>query len=49
MNKSDLIDTLGDLYSRDGQIIKMFVECWMKLKMDKYFYETGPSKEKAMK
>lgn len=44
LSKNDLIDTLGELYCRDAEIIKMFVECWMKLKMDKYFYETGASK-----
>lgn len=38
LSKNDLIDTLGELYCRDAEIIKMFVECWMKLKMDKYFY-----------
>jgi hypothetical protein len=38
------VDTLSELYVREGEIVKMFVECWMKLKLDKFYYEVSSSK-----
>lgn len=36
-----MVDALGELYCRNdagSEVVRLFVDCWMKLKVDKYCY-----------